>query len=94
MATFSAGLRVQLGEHFTLRLGVRDVTYSARVDRVNGCSFGDLTRPFFGQGPPSSECRPADFAAPQDFQSAAARVVSSSDVLHNVGLSAGAGFLF
>jgi hypothetical protein len=95
MATFSAGLRVQWGDHFTLRLGVRDVMYGARVDRVNGCTHDDLTRPFFGQGRASAECRTADFATPQDFQSAPSRVaISSSDVLHNVGLSAGAGFLF
>jgi outer membrane beta-barrel protein len=36
------GLRLQLGKHFAIRLEVRDVVYTARVDQVNGCQFGDL----------------------------------------------------
>lgn len=41
------GFRVQFGERFALRLEVRDLVYTARVDRVNGCSaedFGALRR--------------------------------------------------
>lgn len=36
------GLRLQLGSRFTVRAEVRDVVYTARVERVNGCSFADL----------------------------------------------------
>lgn len=95
MATFSAGLRVQLGERFTLRLGVRDVAYSARVERLNGCTYDDVSRPLTIGGAPSAECRTADFATPEDFRNSGFRLaISSSDVLHHVGLSAGAGCVF
>jgi outer membrane beta-barrel protein len=36
------GLRLQLGKHFAIRVEVRDVVYTAKVDTVNGCSGGDL----------------------------------------------------
>lgn len=41
-----AGLRVQLGNRFTLRLEVRDLVYTARVDQVNGCNRTDLEAMF------------------------------------------------
>lgn len=41
-----AGLRVQLGSRFTLRLEVRDLVYTARVDQVNGCNRTDLEAMF------------------------------------------------
>jgi outer membrane beta-barrel protein len=36
------GFRLQLSEHFALRLEVRDTVYTARADKVNGCSYDDL----------------------------------------------------
>jgi outer membrane beta-barrel protein len=36
------GFRFQFGEHFSVRMEVHDMVYTARVDRVNGCSLGDL----------------------------------------------------
>lgn len=42
MASLGAGFRLQLGERFAFRLEVRDVVYSARVERVNGCDATDL----------------------------------------------------
>ncbi|MFL5321485.1 MAG: outer membrane beta-barrel domain-containing protein [Myxococcaceae bacterium] len=36
------GFRVQFGSRFALRLEVRDLVYTARVDSVNGCSLDDL----------------------------------------------------
>ena len=44
MGQVGAGLRVQLGTRFTLRLEVRDLVYSAQVSTVNGCTLDDLTR--------------------------------------------------
>lgn len=42
MGSLGAGFRVGIGEHFALRLEVRDVVYTARVERVNGCNAADL----------------------------------------------------
>src|SRR5262249_14107937 len=37
------GFRVQFGSRFALRLELRDLAYTARVDKVNGCNAADLT---------------------------------------------------
>ncbi len=42
MGTLGAGFRLQLGERFAFRLEVRDVVYTARMERVNGCNVDDL----------------------------------------------------
>jgi hypothetical protein len=101
MATVTAGLRLQLGAHFTARLELRDVGYLAQVTTVNGCDLGDLTRadgqlrtgrtPDWGYGSPA--CR--GFDRPYDTGVALSLVQQrSTDVLHNLGLSVGAGFVF
>ncbi|MGA9526369.1 MAG: outer membrane beta-barrel domain-containing protein, partial [Myxococcaceae bacterium] len=43
LGSVGAGFRVQLGDRFAIRMEVRDVVYTARVDNVNGCSVNDLT---------------------------------------------------
>ncbi len=43
MGSIGAGFKVQLGEHVAIRLEVRDVVYTARMETVNGCSLTDLT---------------------------------------------------
>lgn len=42
LGSVGAGLRFQVGDRFSLRLEVRDLVYTARVDKVNGCSADDL----------------------------------------------------
>ncbi len=42
-AGLGAGFRLQLGNRFAFRLEVRDVVYTARVERVNGCNREDLS---------------------------------------------------
>lgn len=44
LGSVGGGFRVQLGDRFALRLEVRDLVYTARVDRVNGCTAGDLQK--------------------------------------------------
>jgi len=44
LGSVGGGVRVQLGDRFALRLEVRDLVYTARVDRVNGCSADELGR--------------------------------------------------
>lgn len=93
MATGSAGLRLQLGERVTVRLGLRDVVYSAHLERVNGCSVNDLTDPFTrGDVAPSEGC---SIAEEGDRRAAANRLaVSSSAMLNNLSLTAGIGLVF
>ncbi|HZN94258.1 MAG TPA: outer membrane beta-barrel domain-containing protein [Myxococcales bacterium] len=42
LGSVGGGFRVQLGDRFALRLEVRDLVYTARVDHVNGCSASEL----------------------------------------------------
>jgi outer membrane beta-barrel protein len=42
MAEIGGGFRVQIGRWVAIRLEVRDLLYSARVDAVNGCNAADL----------------------------------------------------
>lgn len=42
MGGLGLGFRVRFGDHFALRLEVRDTVYTARTDRVNGCNVDDL----------------------------------------------------
>ncbi len=97
MGTTSFGLRLSLGNHFTARLEVRDVAYSSRLERINGCAGYDTTRFNFvrdpGWGSYSAECR--GFDTPGDA-SAASNLLRQpgSDILHNAGLYLGAGFVF
>jgi outer membrane beta-barrel protein len=44
MGSIGAGFRFRFGQQWGLRLEVRDLLYSARVDKVNGCSAADLER--------------------------------------------------
>lgn len=42
VGSVGGGFRVQFGDSLALRLEVRDVVYTARVDRVDGCSLQDF----------------------------------------------------
>ncbi len=44
LGSVGGGFRVQMGNAFALRLEVRDLVYTARVDRVNGCDLKDFER--------------------------------------------------
>ncbi len=43
MGSLGFGFRLRLGEHVAIRLEVRDVVYTARMEQVNGCNLEDLT---------------------------------------------------
>jgi outer membrane beta-barrel protein len=103
MGTFAAGFRLSLGKHFTARLEVRDVVYSATINQVNGCSRADLqeldlrTRAIQRDPEPiSAQCRTADFERLSADVLLARNLtrLSGSSVLHNAGLYLGAGFVF
>jgi outer membrane beta-barrel protein len=42
LGSVGGGFRVLLGDRFAVRLEVRDVVYTARVDSVDGCNANDL----------------------------------------------------
>jgi outer membrane beta-barrel protein len=42
VGSVGGGVRVQIGQAFALRLEVRDLVYTARVDRVDGCNLADF----------------------------------------------------
>ena len=42
MGSLGAGFRLQLGSRFAFRAEVRDLVYTARTDKVNGCDGTDL----------------------------------------------------
>jgi outer membrane beta-barrel protein len=44
LGSVGGGLRVQFGDAMALRLEVRDLVYTARVDRVDGCNLQDFQK--------------------------------------------------
>jgi hypothetical protein len=44
LGSVGGGVRVQLGDSYALRLEVRDLVYTARVDRVDGCNLADFEK--------------------------------------------------
>ncbi len=105
MGSVGGGFRVQLGDRFAVRLEVRDLVYTARVDNVNGCNLGDLDamNSALNNGknlsgvPVTSSCKIEKFdnEGKTDVPLAKSLVATpSSDVLNNVGVYAGFAFLF
>ena len=44
LGSVGGGFRVQLGNSFAVRAEVRDLVYTARVDRVDGCNLSDFEK--------------------------------------------------
>jgi outer membrane beta-barrel protein len=44
VGSVGGGFRVQFGDSYALRLEVRDLVYTARVDRVDGCNLADFEK--------------------------------------------------
>lgn len=42
LGSVGGGFRLQFGESYALRMEVRDLIYTARVDRVDGCNLADF----------------------------------------------------
>ncbi|MBL9039552.1 MAG: outer membrane beta-barrel domain-containing protein [Archangium sp.] len=104
MGSLGAGFRLQLGKRIAVRLELRDVVYTARMERVNGCDVTDLramnSATDLSRVQVSPSCQVSTF---QDGSlkrsidiSIARKLVEtpSSDVLNNVGMYFGASFLF
>ncbi len=94
MGSVGAGFRVFLGERVAIRLEVRDLIYTARVDKINGCSLKDMTNLKNGGQPESTSCK-GDKFNPYDYGLAISLLEeNSSDVLNNISVYLGASFLF
>ncbi len=95
LGSVGAGFRVFLGERAAVRLEVRDMIYTARVDRINGCSYDDLSSVLTTGQPLNSSCDPNTFTNPDDKQLAKLLLKeTSSDVLNNISFFTGFSFLF
>ncbi|MBI5547855.1 MAG: outer membrane beta-barrel domain-containing protein [Deltaproteobacteria bacterium] len=97
VGSVGAGFRIFLGERAAIRLEVRDFLYTARVDKINGCTYQDLYN-LGNRGQPENASCPADtggFASPDDRQLAMSLLKeTSSDVINNMSFYAGFSFLF
>jgi outer membrane beta-barrel protein len=107
LGNLGIGFRILLGERFALRLEIRDLLYTARVDSIDGCNAQDLNdSQITGQpGKPSDGCDKAVFegangAKPTQQQSQSLFVAqklvadNSSDVVNNIIFFAGLSYLF
>ena len=102
LGSIGGGFRVQFGGRFAVRLEVRDLVYTARVDRVNGCDIVDLNNMTAAVDPLLASvhqgCRPEAFGTEEqrvNLTIAKSLVEQpTSDVLNLVGLYAGASFIF
>lgn len=112
MGELGGGFRLQIGKRFSIRLEVRDLVYTARVDSVNGCNSGDLkamdnalrsgkqpdsanvgagcnVKAFSGTDPNTHLQRSNDVTIAFNLVK-----TPSSDVLNNLGMYLGFGFIF
>ncbi|MCI0571422.1 MAG: outer membrane beta-barrel domain-containing protein, partial [Myxococcaceae bacterium] len=99
------GFRVQMGDRLAVRLEVRDFVYTARVDRVNGCTRDDIeaiiTNANNAGGTWGPGCNAKSFqdldGNPRSSDLAIARELiaePSSDVLNLVSFYTGLSYLF
>lgn len=95
MGTVGAGFRLTLGQHVAVRLEVRDVVYTARVDQVNGCSAPDFGPSQGRELQPTTPTCTATAIAPNDVPLAHNLIrAGSSQVLNSLGAWAGVSFLY
>jgi len=98
-----AGFRIRLNEDLLIRLEVRDLIYTAKVDTINGCDLEDLTTLASSEGGTiKGSCRKADL----EYQTSGGQKRSaanqardlvedaSSDVLNNIGVYGGVSYTF
>jgi outer membrane beta-barrel protein len=107
LGNLGVGFRVLLGERFALRLEIRDLLYTARVDSIDGCNAQDLNESTIvvpGGPAPSSGCNKSVFEGANGAQTTqqktelfvAQKLVgdNSSDVVNNIIFFAGLSYLF
>lgn len=89
-----AGFRVRFDQKFVARLELRDMVYTAQVDRINGCSHADFAAFGDGGGQVSGSCKMTGMS--ETARNAAQELIRkpSSDVLNNIGIYAGISYIF
>jgi outer membrane beta-barrel protein len=102
MGGLGLGLRLFLGEQFTVRVELRDLVYSAYVSTVNGCSAAE-TAQISTSGSSASfadGCSAASFGSSEDEIRSNADLANrqikspSADVINNLAASLGVSYLF
>ncbi len=92
-----AGFRVHLAEDWMIRVEVRDLIFSTRITRLNGCTADDLSVVAGTGGTVSESCR-VDWFDPDyqavDGQIAKSRADGSSDTINQISAYAGVSYLF
>ena len=100
LATVGAGVRLEIGEHLSVRLELRDLFYSGRIGAVNGCTSADLESIRFNGPDIRGACRIDAFRTsdPNKANDAVAAQYllqdTRSGLIHNLGLQLGIGLLF
>lgn len=106
MASLGAGLRVFVGERFTVRLELRDLAYSGYVSQVNGCSYDDVVKIEAAEALNttatglSSGCDERAFGSPgtqAKLNAAGAKGLlsnPSAEVINNIAFQGGVSWLF
>lgn len=94
-----AGFRVRLGENFLVRLEVKDLIYTAKVDSINGCNLEDLTNLSAKKGAASGGCQAGKFGGGSKGEtnvhlSKGLVEDASSDVLNNISVYGGVSYSF
>jgi len=91
------GFRVMVADHWALRLEVRDLVYSARITKLNGCTSDELTQLATAPTDLGSGCRVQAFD-PEfinvDAQLARGRADGSSESVNQVSGYLGVSYLF
>ena len=92
-----AGFRVHLADDWMIRAEVRDLVYSARITRLNGCTADDLSAVAGTGGAVSESCRVEWFDPDYlgvDGQIAKSRTDGSSDTINQISAYVGVSYLF
>ncbi|WP_408890159.1 outer membrane beta-barrel domain-containing protein [Myxococcus faecalis] len=68
LGSVGGGFRLQFGESYALRLEVRDLIYTARVDRVDGCNLADFDKMEAAARDPSQSFAALQLSSSCDYQ--------------------------
>jgi len=91
------GFRVMVADNWALRLELRDLVYSARVTKLNGCSKDELTQLSGAPSNLSTGCRTSAFDQnfiSTDAKLAEGRADGSSDTVNQISGYLGVSYLF
>lgn len=89
------GFRVRLNENFLIRLEVKDLIYTARVDKINGCTLADMEVIETNPSAVSSSCDVGRFDNTTKVNRTRELLKdNSSDVLNNISVYGGVSYTF